>query len=583
MSSAIGPFLKKNSALIVVGATFIWSAVSILNARHEATPAEGDIVLRIGHWQLEAGVREALNAMAEKYHGLHPKVRIIQDAVPEVTYAQWMSTQLMGGTAPDIIEIGGGSIPYNVMLGYYRRYFLPMTVAVNQPNPYNKGTKLEGVPWRSTYKDVMRSVYLEELQEYMQIPLAQFGVRIFYNKDLLKRLTGRTEAPRDYRDFLEVCRQIRSQRDAKGKPYTPIAGSAYHMAMWESMMAEPLTYGAVRRADFNGDGSVGNDELFVAFKTGRLDFNFPPFEAKFRMLRHLTEQFQAGFTGLGRDEAIFLFAQQRAVFMTTGTWDVGSLHEQARGVFKVGIMDFPVPAADDPEFGAISEGPVYERPTSSFAFSVTRSCKYPDVAVDFLRFLGSQSGNEELNRTMGWIPAIKGTRVSPMLEPFNPHLEGIFGCMPMTLGGETLIKWQQLYSLFQVNQIGYLQMASEFLPFYLERGVRELQEMGRNRRRGMVRDEQLLAEVRAAAFEEKVPRQAQSRWIRYRQMLAIRLLNRDLDAAYLQKQLDAEPLANPGGFYEFSPAVVEKVRARVNSKQLPVGSGQRGGSSDGGS
>ena len=85
------------------------------------------------------------------------------------------------------------------------------------------------------------------------------------------------------------------------------------------------------------------------------------------MLREVTQYFQTGYTGLGRDEAVFLFAQQRAVFITTGTWDVGSLHEQARGVFNVGIMDFPVPSRDDPEFGQVAEGPVYERPSSSFS------------------------------------------------------------------------------------------------------------------------------------------------------------------------------------------------------------------------
>ena len=563
MRRAIGSFLKQHFALLVVVATFLWSAISILMSRHDETPKEGDIVLRIGHWQLEAGVREAFTAMAAKYHELHPEVTIVQDAIPEGTYGQWMTTQLMGGTAPDMIQVGlGGGVPYNVMLGYYSRYFLPVTTAVNQPNPYNKGTAMEAAAWRTTYKDAMRPSYIEELQEYMQIPLSQFGVRVFYNKTLLKRLTGRSVAPHDYRDFLEVCRQIRSHADSQGKPYTPIAGSAYHVGMWDGMMSEPLTYGAVRRVDFNRDGAVGNDELFVGFKTGRIGFDFPPFEAKFRMLRELTDQFQAGFTGLGRDEAVFLFAQQRAVFITTGTWDIGSLYEQARGVFEVGIMDFPVPAPDDPEFGAISEGPVYERPASAFSFVITRTCKHPEAALDFLRYLGSQKGNEEFNRIIGWIPAVKGTRVSPMLEPFNQHLEGIFGCMPITLGGETSIKWQQLFSLYQVNQISYPDMTAEFEPFYLEHGVREWEEMNRNRRRGMARDEQLLAGVLAAA-EFAGPRESASRWIKYRQMMAVRLLTRDLNAALLQQQLDAGVVTNSIGPYEFSPEVIAKVRARV--------------------
>lgn len=563
MMSKPGTFLKHHYAALLVGGTFLWAAVSIFSTRQQEAPAEGDIVLRIGHWQLEAGVREGINALAAQYQKLHPNVTIVQDAVPESTYGQWMSTQLMGGTAPDIIEVGMG-VPYNVLLGYYNRYFVPMTAVVNQPNPYNKGTEFENEPWFNTCKDVMQSGYIGELQEYMLIPLSQHGIRIFYNKTLLKRLTGRTEAPQAFREFLDVCRQIKEQQDERGNHYTPIAGSAYHIGLWDMMMADPLTYGAVHRVDFNRDGTVGNNELFVGFKTGVLGFDFAPFEAKFRMLRALTGNFQTGFTGLGRDEAVFLFAQQRAVFMTTGTWDVGSLHEQARGVFEVGIMDFPVPAPDDPEFGAVTEGPIYEWPVVGFPFAITRTSKHPETAVDFLRFLGSQRGNEELNRIIGWIPMIKGTRMSPMLDPFNPHLEGMFGCMPVTLGGETGIKWQQLFSLFQVNQISYPALAAEFLPFYLEHGDSEWLEMRRNFHRGLAKEDQFLMGMRALA-ESSVGAEATTRWIKYRQMVASRLLSRNLSSALLQARLDAGAAPRAEGPYAFSPAVIATVRARLRS------------------
>lgn len=567
MSGAVWRGVKANFALIVVVVTFCWSVVAIFSSRQHESGSPDAIVLRIGHWQLEAGVREGLNAMAAKYHALHPEVTIVQDAIPEGTYGQWMTTQLMGGTAPDMMQVGlGGAVPYNVMLGYYNRYFLPMTALVNQPNPYNKGTALEGMSWRSTYKDTMRAVYIEELQEYMMIPLSQFGVRVFYNRDLLRRLTGLSQPPHDYRQFLAVCERIHSQIDERGKPYTPIAGSAYHVGMWDGFMSDPLTYGAIRKVDFNRDGSVGNDELFTGFKTGVIDFGFEPFVGKFRMLRQLTGQFQPGFTGLGRDEAVFLFAQQHAVFITTGTWDVGGLYEQAKeGGFQVGIMDFPAPSQDDPEFGKIAEGPVYERPSSAFSFVVTRTSRHPDVAIDFLRFIGSQKGNQELNEIIGWIPAVKDTQVSPMLQPFNPHLEGIFGAMPVTLGGETWIKWQQLFSLYQVNQLSYEEMTREFLPFYLESGVQEWEEMNRNRRRGMAADEQFLAGVRATAAAADASQSA-SRWIKYRQMTSNRVIQRDLFATYLQNRLNAGVASNAVGPYGFRPEVLERVRAQVLAK-----------------
>lgn len=559
--SKLWEWLKAHYPLLVVAGAFVWSAVSIASYRRQQIPPDAKVVIRIGHWQLEPGVREALKQMSAAYRKLHPEVYIIQDAIPESTYGQWLTTQLMGGTAPDIIELGLG-VPYNVLLGFYNRYFIPLSAYVNQPNPYNAGTPLEGVTWRNTYKDGMRNGYIEEMQDFMLIPLAQFGIRIFYNKDSLKKLTGLDEPPADFRGFLAVCETIKSRKTPRGTPYIPIASSAYHFGMWDGRMCDSLTFSAIRRADFNRDGAVGNDELFVAFKTGRIDLGFPPFQARLRMVRHLTDQFQSGFTGLGRDEAVFLFIQQRAVFITTGTWDAGALAEQARSVFELGIMDYPIPSRDDPEFGTIIEGPVYERPTSSFPFGITRSCPHPDVAIDFLRFIGSQAGNQELNRMIGWIPAIKDTQMPPMLQAFSPHLEGIYSAMPLTLGGDSITKWGQLYDLFKVNQISASNLTVEFSTFYRDKGRREYDEQVRNLRRAMVREEQLIAGYRYQALTTP-PDQAGAGWVKYRLLTAKRLINRYLGTASQARLLEQGSTTNAVGPYEFSPETLERVRARL--------------------
>ena len=222
-------FLKQNFPLLVVGIAYVWSAVAIFSYRAKLAPPGTTITLRIGHWQLEPGVREGFDALAAEYRKLHPEVYIVQDAVPESTYNQWLTTQVMGGTASDLIEAGG--LPPPLMLSYYSRYFLPLNNYVNQPNPYNAGTPLAGEPWRNTFTDGMYAGYIEELQSYMAVPLASFAYRIVYNRDLYQKLTGRTTPPKDYRDFLALCEQIRQQRDDRGRPYVPIAASGYHIPM----------------------------------------------------------------------------------------------------------------------------------------------------------------------------------------------------------------------------------------------------------------------------------------------------------------------------------------------------------------
>lgn len=556
-------FIRTYFALIVVGSVFAWSAVMIGVYRNRQAPP-GATVLRIGHWQLEASVRDAINEMAKEYRTLHPDVYIIQDAIPESVYGQWVSTQLMGSTAPDIVQVGA-MLPGNIWLSYYNRYFLSLSRDVNRPNPHNRGTDLESTPMRQTYKDGMRTAYVDEMQEYMSVPLSMFGVRIFYNRDLLKKLTGLDEAPREYRAFLAACRKISEQKDPFGKNYIAIAGSGYHFGMWDGLMFDPLTYGAIRKADFNRDAFAGNDEFFVAVKSGLLSLHYPPIEAKFKMLREVTDYFQTGYTGLTRDEAVFLFAQQKAVFMTTGTWDARSLQKQAEGTFEVGVMDFPLPAKDDPYYGKIIEGPNYERPGGGFQFGITRTSQHPDIALDFLLFMASKRYNEELNRIIGWIPCIVGTKMDPLLEAFAPHLSGVYGGMNVWLGGETATKWMQVYSLYQVNQISFDDLVRDFEPFYKEFGLKDFLEQQRDWRRGMHQNERFLSSIRAKALASTGD-EAESAWVKYRALTTQRQIWSELSHNRQLKLINEGPENAGIGPYEYRPEVLEKVKERIRKK-----------------
>jgi hypothetical protein len=305
----------------------------------------------------------------------------------------------------------------------------------------------------------------------------------------------------------------------------------------------------------------------VAFKTGQLDMQYPPIRAKFQMAREVTDQFQAGYTGLTRDEAVFLFAQQKAVFMTTGTWDARNLQKQAEGQFDVGVMDFPLPAKDDPEFGTVVEGPIYERPGGGFSFGITRTCKHPDVALDFLQFMASRKRNEELNQIIGWIPCILDTRMDPLLEAFAPHLEGVYGAFPATLGGETMVRWGQLFSSYQVKQLSYEEMAKQYTAFYLENGMKDFQEQQRDWRRGMHQNERFLAAIRASALSASTAGakqdEALSAWIKYRALTTQRQVWNELNHSRQLKLIQDGPSLGKVGPYEYGPKVMERIRKRV--------------------
>jgi len=521
----------------------------------------GTITLRLGHWQLETGVRDGLNEMAREYQKINPRVRIIQDAVPESVYGQWLSTQVMGGTAPDLLEVG--MVPYQIALAYYNRYCLVLTPYVNKPNPYNRGTDLAEVPLRNTFRDGMASTYINELQEFMLVPLSAFAMRIFYNRDLLREVTGRDATPATFQEFKAACAKAASMTDAEGRALVPIVGSKYHFGMWNYGMADTLTYRLMERADFNRDGFVGNDELYAAVRSGMVSFESPPIAANFRMVRTIADFCQPGFTGLTRDDGVLLFAQQRALFMTTGTWDARSLQEQTRGKFELGVMDFPVPGPDDPDFGEVVAGPRYENPGVGFAFAVTRTSKHPEVALDFLLFLAAKENNERLNKIIGWIPAIVGTDMDPLLKDFTPCFEGVYGNFNPNLGGETWIRWLQLNSLYQVNRdFTFQELARQFEPFYIEKGYYDFLEQMKDRQRAMAINERFLAGLRGQGLCADDPAAATSAWVKYRAQTQERQVNHEIWYAEQMRRVEDGPGDTRFGPYEHRPEVLARARAR---------------------
>lgn len=541
---------------LVIGGAFALSATAILTRKAEENPP-GTITLRVGHWQLESGFREGLDYAAREYQKLHPHVRIVQEAIPESTWKQWVSTQLMGGTASDILEIG--NMEPNLTTSFYVRYFRPISEAVGAPNPYNKGTHLEGIPLANTFKDGMRGSFIAETQHYMNIPLSLIGIRLFYNKTLLKELTGLDTPPSDYREFLAVCDRIRAQRN-NGEAYIPIAGSGWHFGRWFEMVFLPVTSSAMIDNDLNRDGRLGKEEMFAGFRMNRLSMRHPAYLGMLDLVAQVSSRFQTGYTGLTRDEALFLFAQQRALFISTGAYEARSVQHLAEGRFEIGVADFPYPSKSDPELGHLIEGPRYESADGHAQMGITRSSKHPEIALDFLLFMSGQRQNQEINRRFGWIPIIHGTTVDPELQAFEPRLEGVVGAFDPALGGETTIRWQQLFALYQVGQISRDELCRQFEDFYRDAGTRDFEEMLRNARRAYARDMQLLLGIRAMALGRP---EDDPLWASYRKVLFEHIIHREVGLRLLAANAGTDGDATPAYPYRYTPAALARVKTSV--------------------
>ena len=94
-----------NFAVALLIAAFAYSG-SMVWKHHREDAANSEVeVIRLAHWQLEPGMREAFDAIIADYEALHPNVRVKQVNIPGRVWRQWLRTQLVGGNPPDLIEV----------------------------------------------------------------------------------------------------------------------------------------------------------------------------------------------------------------------------------------------------------------------------------------------------------------------------------------------------------------------------------------------------------------------------------------------------------------------------------------------
>lgn len=372
-------------------------------------------VLRFAHWQLEGGIRDAFDVLAREYEALHPGVVVKQIAIPASVWGNWTTTQLIGGTPPDLIEIGLG-----VTVSQVSRFFRPITEYVEKPNPYNHGTDLETVPWRGTFHDNLEST--ASMDCYGVSPFAA-TYRAFYNQDLLRKFTGSEVPPGNLTDFLKMCEQVRSQSESAERPIYSIAGSTYTgYVLFDRLMATQTQRLAV---ELNPTGSFAlrYEEFLLAYLSGRWTFQDPPLQDALNLIRRLGREMTPGFLSLSREDAMFYFLQGRALMMPTGSFDVTSIRSQAQ--FPVVIAPIPSPGPDHPVYGRNMIDTAAESGLRTYgSFGITNDSGQPELALDFLRFLTSQKANQTFTRISRWLPVIRGVEVDREIEPFLPKRAG---------------------------------------------------------------------------------------------------------------------------------------------------------------
>lgn len=406
------------------------------------------VTIRMAHWQIEQGPPEGFAAVIRRYEELNPRVHVEQVTVPSALYRLWLRSNFGGKMGTDLVEfayfIGGvNDIPV--------RYFEPLTGLMAEPNPYNRGTPLEKVPWRLTFADGLYFAITQspEIGQIYAATITQGSSRLFCNRELLEKITGGPAvAPRTMADFRVLCAKTDDYARRTGTVVHPLAGSLSN-GQWliDFTMAGSVS-GMNLALDREGYLARRPRQAMTDYLLGRWSYRRPELRAALTLSREMVMQMKSGFAQLSRDDAVQEFQRGEALFIYAGTFDATSLKKNAP--FTVEAMRFPQPQKDDPVIGPYIAGPFQDGAIATgVEFYLNKDSPHKAEAVDFLRFLTSVEGGTIFQAHSGWLSAVRDVPVPPELESYRPTGDGFTtGMQYIGVGPNSTMKfWQHLHLL----------------------------------------------------------------------------------------------------------------------------------------
>ncbi len=400
---------------ILVGCCFVFSASRLLE-RFLQRNIENRVIIRFAHFLQDDSIVNAFAMVADKYMDRHPEVFIEQIIVPKSIFSIWIKTRLIGDFAPDIMPymFSGGGV--GLLL---QSEFVALDQYFEEPNPYNKNTSLEGLPWRMTFIDALQlSGYIAHLNNFYGVLLSPRNSRLVYNKRLFQKIAGDETVPTNFGEFLQLCEKVHAFNRGIEENIMPIVGYGKDDLLMRQVMASQTHSLSLKMNKTRRLYAVASERL-ITYIGGDWSLRSEQIRLGLELAQKLGKQYQPGFMQQKKQDALFYFLQERALMIETNGLEVQSIKSQV--AFPLGVMKNPMPDEDDPKYGKHYFGRESElKFAGHFTFGLTRQSEHPDVAIDFLRYLTSQQVHQEFVRLCGIVPAIIGVNPREDTEEFVP-------------------------------------------------------------------------------------------------------------------------------------------------------------------
>ena len=370
--------------------------------------------------------REALDLLAAEWMDMHPGITIKFMEAPTGTYTDWINTQLVGGTGPDIFWLWLGSLHGWADDG--------KTVVINDylklPNKYTPSDE----PWEQTFLDPFLESYSVK-GNFGGVPMDLVSTGIYTNRDLLEQagidfdaeLNTELGSPDSWAVLMEWMEKLQ----AIGVIPITMDGSNSFAWFWRNL-ADQLGEVWLDELDvlnYHEGTPIYQQEGFMSQEEQQhgwwcLDWNVWEREETremYRIFKEWQQYFQLNWQGEGGGQKYDLFVTGQAAMTWDGSWQIGPLLQDDRRDFEMVSFFIPpitketTPVAQDPPVLPIGLGGY-----GSIAYGLNHmTVKRGNVeeCIDWLMFLTTPLHNEMVvNEVPSFVPAVVGTKALPEIE-----------------------------------------------------------------------------------------------------------------------------------------------------------------------
>lgn len=357
--------------------------------------------------------------------------------------AQWLKTQLIAGTAPDVFSMNQENAWPDAGKGWYYTFDDFLT----KPNPY-----VAGHPslWdQYAYPDIAKGHYGPDNKQYA-VDFDMIEVAVYYNKTHFKK-AGITAPPKTWAEMLEMNRKLQ-----KAGIRRPTIGTASTLADWGVDLIFDQLFRPFAKTFQGGDLDAKQKQsrqyadylnpksVCRAIKMGYLGPDNPRLREVMRLLHEWRQYFSADlgpFSGTGGPDIYRMFVTGQGSMLWNSCTLVRNFTLDTLLDFDVGTFYLPPITRESSPFAPEQPQPMSRIGGIGTSIMVSSTPVHNgnlDKVQDFIHFLCTpEHCSQVVGEAIQLIPNIKGASIPKGMEIFQEILKRPYVMLKNTYWGDT--------------------------------------------------------------------------------------------------------------------------------------------------